>query len=124
MPETGLIVSVYRDSHRGSDCTNGGVSSRFDEFVLIDPEGEITGPFEPKEDRPAIYLVRRFLFGDTPYLSVSPRDCAHLRHYGKEWGGSKQYSFGGNFVYTSDSRMRCVGNDNKSPIPIHDRREF
>ena len=102
MSEKGLIVDVYRDS--GGDCTLNGVSSKYDRFVLI---GEVVDPvFEPSEDIPAIYLQ---------YHCDQPIAVPKEVRDGK-WG-----MYGGNFLYTCDSRFRQ--NVNPYPIRIHDRIE-
>lgn len=100
----GLIVSVYKSGD--IDCTNGGPSSKFNRFVLVDKD--IQGPFSPSDDIPAMVLVRRQL-GGREYIHAVPASLA-----------DKQVMFGGNFVYTSDSRLSAVA---KYPIPVHDRVE-
>ena len=104
--QSGLIVSVYRAANF-PDCSNRGLSSRHDELTLLLPQG---GPFEPKPERPAVRLVRKEVMGNE-YLSVIPADA--------EGDGIGQYMFGGNFIFTSDSRFPDKG----YPIPIHDRTE-
>jgi hypothetical protein len=101
----GLIVEVYRGAEIG-DCTNGGPSSKVKGFTLIDDE--VPGIFEPTEDRPALVLVRRVVFGK-PYIHAVPYSMK-----------DEQTMMGGNFVYTSDSRLRAVS---QYPIPVHDRVE-
>ena len=101
----GLLVSVLRSN--GCDCTNNGVTSRFDELVLVDPE--IPGIFAVKPERPALKLVRRTICG-RPYIHAVPVDAS-----GEPVRGSMM---GGNFVYTSDGRF-----PNAYPIPVHDRIE-
>jgi hypothetical protein len=101
----GLILNVYVDSD-GSDCTNGGISSKFKNVTLIPADG----PFEPAEDRPAVTLIRRNI-GGSDYIHLVP--CDENAKPLPGW-----WMFGGNFAYTSDSR-----NPSKYPIPIHDRQE-
>lgn len=99
----GLLVHVLRDAGGGS--TNGGVSSTYDAFILVGPG--VDGPFEPSDDCPALVLVRRNISGE--YLHVEPPAAV---------GGMVGPMFGGNFVYTSDSRF-----PGRYPIPVHDRYE-
>ena len=101
--KTGLIVNVYRAS--GIDCTNGGITSKYKTLTLLGPE--VSGPFAPDEDRPALTIVKRKLFGGD-YYHARPADVPTTEHL----------MFGGNFVYTSDSRFPCP-----YPIPVHDRKE-
>lgn len=103
-PMKGLIVRVYKTDL--GDATNGGPSSKFSSFTLIDPM--IEGPFEPSDNIPELVLVRRQL-GGSEYIHAVPASLA-----------GKQTMFGGNFIYTSDSRFSVVS---KYPIPVHDRIE-
>ena len=47
----GLIVSIYK-AERTGDCTNGGVSSKATEALLIG-DG-VSGPFEESGERPTL----------------------------------------------------------------------
>lgn len=104
----GLLVSVYRDAS-GVDCTNGGATSVFAQFVLCGPG--IAEIFEPSEGAPALVLVRRTVAGGADYLHAEP---AGLR----DSGGRPM--FGGNFVSSSDSRFRAACG---VALPVHDRTE-
>jgi hypothetical protein len=96
----GLLVTVYRGS---SDCTNNGISKNYDQLILIG-EG-VPEIFEPNETTPAIYLEKRY-FGRETILSAKPNKPG------------KHQMFGGNFIYTSDSRF-----PSDAPIKVHDRVE-
>ena len=101
----GLSVNVFVDSN-GGDFTLGGVSSDHNNLILL---GEsVAGVFSPDENTPAVLLVERVIYGNA-YLSVVPCDSD-----GRKLDG--QWAFGGNFIYTSDSRF-----PSKQPIPVHDR---
>jgi len=89
----GLIVNVYRLAS-GSDCTNGGVSSKCDELTVVN----IDGPFEPTETRPAVKLVK----GPMNTVRIVP---VNLLESGV-W-----VMFGGNIASTSDSRFNAAIND-------------
>ena len=101
----GLIVDVFRNA-RGSDCTNGGVSSRFAEALLIG-EG-VEGPFEENCNRLTLYFEM--------FHNKWPRCVPDEKSSKGE--GHTNWMFGGNFVYSSDSRF-----PSDQPIPIHDRQE-
>lgn len=97
----GIPASTYRDN---TDCTNGGISSKHDRFVLTG--GGIAEVFEPTEDMPELRLTIRGTNHD--HLCCEPAFIPT----GRGW------MFGGNFLYSSDSRFP------EYPIAIHDRQEF
>lgn len=107
MPK-GLIVSVLREAN-GSDCTNGGVSSKYNEFVLVDPM--LDEVFESNSKRPALKIVRRTI-GYNIYVHAEPLEACPSNKVG--------YMAGGNFVYSCDSRLHSIC---PYPIPVHDRTE-
>lgn len=101
-------VGVLRRT--GVDCTNNGVSSRFDE-VLIPCEG---GYVEVDEDDPPENLcyVARTMF------------CGELYVHLKPVGTLKKWSMaGGNFAYSCDSRFSYLIGNGGYPVAIHDRVE-
>lgn len=102
----GLSVYVYRENALG-DSTNGGISSKHDRLILVG--SGIPEIFEADEDTPAVKLVKRFI-GGREYIHAEP----------VEWKGEGEIKgiFGGNFIYTSDSRF-----PSDYPIPLHDRQE-
>lgn len=107
----GLIIEVYRSFNTdGSvmDCTNGGISARFDRLTLIGPD--INGPFEPTENRPAVTIVTRTIQGEV-YKHIVP--CDENAKPLPGW-----WMFGGNYGKTSDSRF-----PHPYPLSIHDRQE-
>jgi hypothetical protein len=114
---SGLTVSVLRqvtlrpDGKPGRimDCTNGGVTSKFDDFVLVGPG--IDEIFPATATRPALKIVRRNI-GGKQYVHAEPVAPCPSNCVG--------YMFGGNFVTCSDSRVRAI---NEYPIPVHDRVE-
>lgn len=104
----GLSLNVYRHGNYG-DCSNGGISSRYNELILVG-EG-IEGPVSVDLDNPPenlVKIVRRRLFGGSEeYLHIEPYD-----------NEDKWYSYGGNIACVSDSRF-----PSRYPLKIHDRRE-
>lgn len=100
-----LPISVYRTARLG-DCSNGGISSKYDTLLLIHDEGFINvDPENPPEN--AVKLVTRFLFG-REYKHIEP--LASPQHLG--------WMAGGNIAHTSDSRF-----PSDYPLTIHDRQE-
>ena len=98
-----LPVTVYRDD--SPDSTNGGITSEYGlKFVVPCPDGHISKDDIAKRN----YLILEV--GEKGgELNFTPAGLAG-------WS-----MFGGNFVYTSDSRFsRLYGN---SPVAVHDRQE-
>lgn len=103
-----MLVSIYRD---GSDCTNGGVTS-----PARAPRGRaiLAGPglpelFHAEPGMPLLELAE----GYRGSLRAVPAEPMPESNVGR-------WMFGGNFVWTSDSRFRAVS---ETPIPVHDRSE-
>lgn len=104
-----LPIDVYR--RKGVDCTNDGISSKYDSLLLMCDEGFI----DVNESNPPENLVKvkkRFLFGENVYSIVPYNEptCAG-------------WMFGGNFAYTSDSRFHRMVEGVYGAVAIHDRQE-
>lgn len=96
-----ISCSVYRD-HLG-DCTNNGVTSKKNAVILVWGKGELPECYKDRDD--VLELRERRVQGTT-YINATPL-------------GEKRWTmFGGNFVYTNDSRF-----PSPYPIPVHDRIE-
>jgi hypothetical protein len=106
----GLLVNVYR-AVDGRDCTNGGVTSTH--ALLTAVELGVDGPFEASNDRPAVHLGRWM-----GRLIAVPEDLPR-RADSHAFASLNGWMFGGNFIYTSDSRF-----PGESAVPVFDRREF
>ena len=101
-----LPINVYRCGH--GDCTNGGISSRFNSLLLLCDDGFI----EIDENNPPenlVKIVKRHLLG---------RDYLHIVPVARPDSGCAGWMYGGNIACTSDSRF---GSD--YPLKIHDRQE-
>lgn len=101
-----LPIYVYKNNL--GDCTNNGVSSKFDKLLLIHEEGFIT---IDENDIPEnlVKVVTRKLY-DGEYKHIEP--------YKKASGVG--YMHGGNYASSSDSRFSKIS---KYPLAIHDRTE-
>lgn len=112
-----LSVSIYRNAGINRDCTNNGVSSRNDRMTLF---------WDCKKEEVVRYCEKNGIDKDT-VLWLNPRmlwDCDHF--FAEPLEKPKNVvgpMFGGNFCYTSDSRLYRFGGDYHLPIPIHDRFE-
>lgn len=100
-----LPISVFRTDRLG-DCTNGGITSRYDELLLICEDGFVDiDPENPPAN--AVVLVSRYIAGRI-YKHLEP--LATPQHLG--------WMHGGNLAYTSDSRF-----PHDYPLCVHDRQE-
>lgn len=105
----GMILDVLRHASvgaaRASDCTNGGISGKFSEVLLVGPG--VPEIFEETPDRPPVVLGMR---------------CGrqYLRPIDEPRPGHNGWMMGGNFAYSCDSRF---GKFSEYPLPIHDRQE-
>ena len=96
----GMLVNVFRSD---TDCTNGGITSCYNHLVLVG--AGIPEIFEANDEMPALILKVRY-----GRLYAEPAEDPEPGRVG--------WMFGGNFVYSSDSRFPCA-----YPIPVHDRQE-
>jgi len=107
----GLSCNVYR-AVDFPDCTADGITGKVKCILLVDDS--IRAPFKVAENEIYLVLVRRQfpLSGKGEYIHAEPR------MNGKNINGLDYGMFGGNFIYTSDSRF-----PSNYPIPVHDRFE-
>ena len=111
-----LSVSVFCDKDLG-DCTNNGVTSRHSRMILFSQctkEEALKHCIESGINvDSALYLNMRELWGeDHPFAEPLIKPSNKVGPM-----------FGGNFVYTSDSRLYNFGGKYHLPIPVHDRFE-
>lgn len=102
-----LPISVYRTDRLG-DCTNGGISSRYDTLLLACDDGYI----DVDENNPPENLVKLVVryFGGQEYK--------HLEPVNRPDNGCVGWMYGGNIASTSDSRF-----PSQYPLKVHDRQE-
>lgn len=101
-----LPVNVYRWTL--GDCTNGGISGRFDSLYLICDQGWLE--VELNDPRLIKIVTRNHVGREGTYTHVEPVNDPDKKEIG--------YMAGGNFVYSCDSRFPF-----DYPLPIHDRSE-
>lgn len=107
-------VYVYRSSL--GDCTNKGATSKEDGFELYSDINTAADLANVPEG--SLVLIKRDLFGkDADY--VIPVKYAIVIQGALRCNGALM--FGGNFVYTSDSRYPDI---HRRPLPVHDRFEW
>lgn len=103
-----LPIYVFRTPALGGDCdcTNGGVSGRYDRLYLACAEGFLDiGVNNPQ----LVKLVVRKITG-APYKHIEPYQSCEQGNVG--------WMAGGNLGYCSDSRF-----PSQYPLAIHDRQE-
>lgn len=100
--QKGMLIDVYYNK-KYRHCANGGISEHHEELLLVGDD--IPQIFEA-DGCPMVTIETVFFNGGSrDYLS--PVDKIEGKHY----------MAGGNFGYTSDSRVLPV------PLSIHDRTE-
>lgn len=111
-----IPVTVYRGKY---DCTNHGISSKYDELLVACPDGHRVVDSDNLPENFAM-VEARHLFGKVCYTiypagvdekgNIVPRD-------GKWW------MMGGNYAGTSDSRFSNMLDGFYGAVAIHDRYE-
>jgi hypothetical protein len=107
-----LPVNVYKEASRINqdvDCTNGGVSSKFKTLFVPCEEGNYTKEQILEHEGPEVILKAKNHVKD--YICFEPEVKPE---------GVLSSMFGGNFIYSSDSRFRRIS---AYPAPLHDRFE-
>lgn len=103
-----LPISVYKD--RGGDCSNGGITSKYDRLLLICEEGyETIDESNPPEN--LVKIVTRHLFG---------REYKHIEPYAATDSNCVGWMDGGCIGYSCDSRFSEMS---EYPLSVHDRQE-
>lgn len=100
-----MRVSIFEDKRIGN-CSNHGISEKFDEILLLCDDGWVDVDLENPPENLCVF-VKRTLFG---------READYIRPYAEPKGAG--WMFGGSILYTSDSRF-----PSNHPICFHDRQE-
>ena len=99
-----LPVNVYRWTL--GDCTNGGISGKFDSLYLICDGGWL----EVEDTDPRLIKLVVTEYWGVEHVHVEPVNDPNKKEI--------SYMSGGNFVYSSDSRFPF-----DYPLSVHDRSE-
>lgn len=114
-----LPINVYRSSRIG-DCTNGGISSKYNELLIACDDGFIDIDPENVPENFAMVELRR-MYSGTPIPTIYPADITPegkvVPREGKWW------MMGGNYGATSDSRFSRMIGGMYGAVAIHDRYE-
>jgi hypothetical protein len=102
----GISLTVYYNPQYRA-CASGGISTKFDELLIVCDRGciDIKG-----DEENLVKLVHRVIGG---------RDVYHLAPI----DDNGQYSFGGSYASTCDSRFSEM-HGVYGALAIHDRREW
>lgn len=103
-----LTLEIYKS--RYGDCSNGGISSRYDTILIECDEGYINIDENNIPDNFCV-VVERQLFG---------RTYKHIEPYNRPDKGCVGWMAGGCFVSTCDSRFSKISD---YPLSLHDRQE-
>lgn len=110
MKAKAITINVYRDS--SGDCTNNGISNRYNELLILCPTGYINVDL----DNPPENLVEV----RTKTTSVTGKEYKYISPITECDEGFVGWMAGGNIAYSSDSRFRELSD---YPLAIHDRQE-
>ncbi len=103
-----LPINVYKDRH--GDCSNGGITSRYTQLLLICDEGFVDiDENDPPEN--LVKIVTRNIFGE---------QYKHIEPVAKTDAGCIGWMDGGCIGYSCDSRFSRM---TRYPLSIHDRQE-
>ena len=107
------LVFVYRNGE-GYDCTNGGITCNRTQLMLYSGDRDECYRQAKEENclHEALWLNKRILW-DKNYYYAEPLQK-----------GKGCQMFGGNFVYSCDSRFKEMCDEYRNiPLPVHDRYE-
>jgi len=132
----GLHCNVYRNA-RGGDCSNGGPSSKVDDFTVVgvvrtreqrqaktyEPLPRGSQVFSPSESSPAAVLVLSNLQGGPPHLV--PLEIYESGKWAMFGGNLADYSDGRwcDLVASFQPKAKELGLYLSSSVDIHDRIE-
>ena len=107
MKTKALLCSIY-DSKRSGNCSNNGISNRYDAVYVICPDGNYEIDLDNPPENLVAVEVKRFSFGDS--VRFNPYN-----------NNGRWNMFGGTFVWSCDARF--IENFGEYPVPLHDRYE-
>ena len=113
-----LPVYVYRNGNH--DCTNGGISSKYDRLLVACDEGFID--IDPNNVPENFAMVEmRHVFGARIIPTIYPADINEKGEVVPR--GGKWWMMGGNYGATSDGRFDRMIGGMYGAVAIHDRYE-
>ena len=103
-----LRINVYKWNL--GDCSNNGITSRYDNLLLVCDDGYITIDESNPPENLVKVVTRRF--GDKEYKHIEPVAETAPGHVG--------WMFGGATAFSCDSRFHELSD---YPLCVHDRQE-
>lgn len=104
-----LPINIYENKRIGN-CSNNGISSRYNDVLLICEEGFIKIDENNPPENLVKLVTRRF----------GGREYKHLESYAPVSERNVGYMAGGCYCGSSDSRFTKISD---YPLPLHDRQE-
>lgn len=105
-----LPIEVYvTKRQRDCDCTNGGISSKYEQLLLVCDEGYVTIDEENPPENLVKVVTRNFGFGTFKHIEPVEKPI--------ELG----WMDGGNLAYSCDSRFSRLAGE--YPLCVHDRQD-
>ena len=115
-----LPINVYRTKRYGNvDCTNGGISAKYDELLIACDEGFVEVDENNVPENFAMVEMRH-VYGTTIIPTIYPADIVDGKAVPR---GGKWWMMGGNYGATSDSRFSRMIGGMYGAVAIHDRYE-
>ena len=114
----GLRLELFRNDYNSNFNLLGNVTD-----VVVT---NVDGPFEPRENAPAVTLVNQATKYDTVGIPVIVPDIEYLHSIGrfKNVPVDSNLSHGGSYAATSDSRfsraLMKIGPNGYFAVPVHD----
>ena len=101
-----ISANIFEDKRIGN-CSNNGISARFDHVLIICDDGWIDVDLDNPPENLCVFVERKLFGGD---------EANYIRPYADPKGAG--WMSGGSLIYSSDSRF-----PGGKPLCFHDRQE-
>ena len=102
-------LPVYVFKNEGKDWSNGGITSRFNEILVLNDKGHVQVDLDNPPENLCVYVERELWLGEV---------FNYIEPYAPKEKGCVGWMYGGCIADTSDSRFQS-----DHPVRIHDRQE-
>ena len=107
-----IRIYVYKNPVT-QGCSNGGITDRYDELLLVCEDGYIDVDDNNPPENLVIYVDR----------NIGGRSCGYIRPYADPPADRTPYTSGGSFAETCDSRFSNLIGGMYGAVPVHDRTD-